>query len=311
MVATENGASESDNILRISKNKNISFWARAATNFLQGITGKDGVEKKIFDEIVISALGAAIPEAASVVGLVQKNKVAEAVKIETKYAEIDRSKRPQILVTLKRNPDYVPPPKKEKPSKVVVPPMPERLEGEKMEKKMKKVMKEAATRGVEIEGAADMGGLKYFCTKVEEPAGDLDMLVESVKAMNAKCDPSEEERKGGSGAIGKTVLSMADNDNLCIVSYVPEKELEECDAKEWLKYILQMCGASGTELREDSTAHYAMVCVKNDGDKGIFAIKMRDYVIQHANAFLRSKGLVPEVDDDDDDEMVFGDDDFP
>jgi hypothetical protein len=44
-----------------------------------------------------------------------------------------------------------------------------------------------------------MGGLKFFCTKVDEPGGDLDMCVESVKGMNLKCDPSEEERKGGSG----------------------------------------------------------------------------------------------------------------
>lgn len=42
---------------------------------------------------------------------------------------------------------------------------------------MKKVLKEGGKRGVEIEGAADMGGLKYFCTKMLEPAGDLDMLV--------------------------------------------------------------------------------------------------------------------------------------
>jgi hypothetical protein len=52
-------------------------------------------------------------------------------------------------------------------------------------------------RGVEIEGAADMGGLQFFCTKMDEPAGNLALLVESTKAMNAKSDPSEEERKGG------------------------------------------------------------------------------------------------------------------
>merc|ERR1711959_875921 len=36
---------------------------------------------------------------------------------------------------------------------------PERLTTEKMEKKMKKIIKEGGKRGVEIEGAADMGGL--------------------------------------------------------------------------------------------------------------------------------------------------------
>merc|ERR1711972_430277 len=70
-------------------------------------------------------------------------------------------------------------------------------------KKLKKVIKEGGKRGVEIEGAADMGGLQFFCTSVDEPEGSTDLLKESVAAMNAKSDPTEEERKGGSGHIGK------------------------------------------------------------------------------------------------------------
>lgn len=66
---------KTDNIVRISKAHNVSFYVRAATNFLQGVTGKDGVEKKIFDDVVISALGAAIPAAANVVGILERNKV--------------------------------------------------------------------------------------------------------------------------------------------------------------------------------------------------------------------------------------------
>merc|ERR1719162_556812 len=112
---------------------------------------------------------------------------------------------------------------------------------------MKKVLKEGGKRGVEIEGAADMGGVTFFCTKVLEPAGDLDMLVESVKAMNAKSDPSEEERKGGSGKIGKTVWSMADYNNLCIVSYVPKEEQKHLTATEWLDDIKLMIGAKEVE----------------------------------------------------------------
>merc|ERR1712032_645391 len=127
------------------------------------------------------------------------------------------------------------------------------------EKKMKKVLKEGGKRGVEIEGAADMGGLKYFCTKVDEPAGDLDMLVESVKAMNAKSDPTEEERKGGSGKIGKTVFSMAEDNNLCIVCCVPKEEQKFISATEWLDDIKSKCGAAKVESREESNAMYAMV----------------------------------------------------
>merc|ERR1719329_1635677 len=39
------------------------------------------------------------------------------------------------------------------------------------EKKLKKVIKEGGKRGVEIEGAADMGGLQFFSTSVDEPQG--------------------------------------------------------------------------------------------------------------------------------------------
>jgi len=226
----DKGDKDDDNVIRISKQHNVPFYVRAGTNFLQGVTGKDGVEKKVFESIVVSALGAAIPTAATVTAILQKNSVATVEKIQTGYTELEYGKRAHIMVTLKRNPSYVAPVR----AGGSAPECPERLKTDKLEKKMKKVMKEGGKRGVEIEGAADMGGLKYFCTKCEEPAGDLDMLVECVKAMNAKSDPSEEERKGGSGHIGKMVMSMADDNNMCVVAYVPKDEQAGLSAKDWL-----------------------------------------------------------------------------
>merc|ERR1712039_860204 len=115
-------------------------------------------------------------------------------------------------------------------------PTPEELE--KMKKdKLKKVIKEGGKRGVEIEGAADMGGLQFFCTSVDLPEGDLDLLVESMKAMNAKSDPTEEERKGGSGHIGKTIFS-AGTEQLAVVAYVPEAKQGELSCEEWLQSTL-------------------------------------------------------------------------
>eukprot|EP00967_Tisochrysis_lutea_P142004 scaffold261729_cov29-Tisochrysis_lutea.AAC.2 len=35
-----------------------------------------------------------------------------------------------------------------------------------------KVVKEGGKKGVEIEGAADMGGLEFFCTTIESPDGE-------------------------------------------------------------------------------------------------------------------------------------------
>merc|ERR1712027_118064 len=115
-------------------------------------------------------------------------------------------------------------------------PTPEELE--KLRKdKLKKVIKEGGKRGVEIEGAADMGGLQFFCTSVDLPEGDLDLLVESMKAMNAKSDPTEEERKGGSGHIGKMIFS-AGVEQLAIVAYVPEEKQAELVCEEWISKVL-------------------------------------------------------------------------
>merc|ERR1712159_951812 len=94
------------------------------------------------------------------------------------------------------------------------------------------------------------GGLKYFCTSVEEPEGDLDMLAECMKAMNAKSDPTEEERKGGSGHIGKMIFS-AGTDQLAIAAYVPEAKQGDLNCEEWLKTVLQ--SQSGTFVSGDKS----------------------------------------------------------
>lgn len=172
---------------------------------------------------------------------------------------------------------------------------------------LKKVVKEGGKRGVEIEGAADMGGLQFFCTAVEFPDGDVDLLLESMKAMNAKSDPSEEERKGGSGHIGKMIFSAGET-QLAVVAYVPEEKQGDLSCKEWLEKVLstQPGGKMLSNAKDISSG-----LVPTDKDKGIFPLKIREGMIMEANNFLRSKGLFPDDDDDDDDEYVFGDDDFP
>jgi len=173
--------------------------------------------------------------------------------------------------------------------------------------KLKKVVKEGGKRGVEIEGSADMGGLQFFCCSVDTPEGDTDLLVESMKAMNVECDPTEEERKGGSGKIGKMIFS-AGAEQLAVVAYVPEAKQAELSCAEWIQAVV---GAQGGEVL--STAKDVCVGrVKADSDKGVFPLKIREPMILEANNFLRKKGLFPEDDgDDDDEEYVYGDDDFP
>jgi hypothetical protein len=174
-------------------------------------------------------------------------------------------------------------------------------------KKLKKVIKEGGKRGVEIEGAADMGGLQFFCTSVDEPQGDIALLEESGKAMNTKSDPTEEERKGGSGHIGKMVFS-AGTDQLAILAYVPEAKQAELSCEEWLQKVLDLF--PGGKIIS-AGKEYSTGCIATDSNKNIFPLKIRESLILEANNFLRKKGLFPEDNDDSDDEMVFGDDDFP
>jgi len=174
-------------------------------------------------------------------------------------------------------------------------------------KKKKAVIKEGGKRGVEIEGAADMGGLQFFCTSVDEPEGDVDLLQESVKAMNVKSDPTEEERKGGSGNIGKMVFS-AGVEQLAIVAYLPEAKQSEMVCEEWLQKVVSLYpGGKVLSAAKD----YCVGSIPTDSDKNVFPLKIRESLILEANNFLRAKGLFPEDNSDDDDDMVFGDDDFP
>eukprot|EP00427_Karlodinium_veneficum_P024028 CAMPEP_0169118346 /NCGR_PEP_ID=MMETSP1015-20121227/30948_1 /TAXON_ID=342587 /ORGANISM="Karlodinium micrum, Strain CCMP2283" /LENGTH=589 /DNA_ID=CAMNT_0009181101 /DNA_START=79 /DNA_END=1848 /DNA_ORIENTATION=+ len=186
---------------------------------------------------------------------------------------------------------------------------PERILGDKMEKKMKKVVKEGGKRGVEIEGAADMGGLQFFCTNMQEPNGDVDFLYESLKAMNAKSDVNEEERKGGSGRVGKMLVSPdQENSKVALVAYCPPAKQGKLRADEWMKDMVKTLGG-GEILFSDATT--AKVEIHNDIDKGLFVLKLKDSAITESINYLKSKGLFPDNKDDDDSDYVFGDDDFP
>jgi len=172
-------------------------------------------------------------------------------------------------------------------------------------KQLKKVVKEGGKRGVEIEGAADMGGLQFFCTSVDEAQGDLEFLEASLNAMNAEAVPGDEERRGCSGQIGKTIFSCG-TEQLAIIAYVPDDKLGVLNCEEWLKATL--ANFQGEVVKSGKN-----ICtgrVLTDSNNNVFPLKIREPMILEANNFLRKKDLFPE-DNSDDDEMVFGDDDFP
>ena len=108
------------------------------------------------------------------------------------------------------------------------------------EKLRAKIIKEGGKKGVEIEGASDMGGLDFFCTTMELPEGDTELLLSAMEAMNAKFE-NEEERKGCSGHVGKMIFS-AGVEQLAITAYVPESKREKIDVVEWV----QVCNCMRT-----------------------------------------------------------------
>jgi hypothetical protein len=293
--------------LKVTSRKPYTFYLRSAKHFVEGTKVKAPVEK-----ITVSALGNAIPAAITIASKLEQEESATIENVTTGYPTLDgkegQTGKPcaQIKIVLKRTGKVTTALETEEEWETA-----ERLKDAKLEKKMAKVKKEGGKRGVEIEGAADMGGLQFFCTAVLEPGSDVDMLVECMKAMNAKPDPNnEEERKGGSGHVGKLLFTQSDK-AVAIMTYVPKAKQGQIKANEWLSHVVKQMGAADVKIEERSTATNATVAIECNADKGLFAIKMKDAAIQEGINYLKERGLFPDKDDDEEDEMVFGDDDFP
>jgi len=190
------------------------------------------------------------------------------------------------------------------------------LDAKALEKLKAKIIKEGGKKGVEIEGASDMGGLDFFCTTMELPEGNLEYLTLSMDAMNADPDPEAEDRKGCSGHVGKMIFS-AGVEQLAIVAYVPagehNKSAGKVDIKTWIEDVCKATG--GTVVSPPAAASspkggsIATAIVKSDPSNGKFAIKDKDTAMAAAFTYLRAHGAFPDDDGDDSDEMVFGDDD--
>ena len=177
-----------------------------------------------------------------------------------------------------------------------------------------KIIKEGGKKGVEIEGASDMGGLDFFCTTIESADGDVPLLTLAMKAMNARPEEGAEERKGCSGHVGKMIFS-AGVEQLALVAYVPQAKAEKIDAKEWTEEVLSAVGGT-VMMRPPEPADSpdggltVQAVIKSDPEAGKFALKDKDTAMAAAFTYLREKGCFPEDDDDDDDEPCYGDDAF-
>jgi len=185
---------------------------------------------------------------------------------------------------------------KKKASKEDKPADPE-AEAKAAAKKLKAVEKEGGKKGVEIEGASEMGGLAYFCTTVTEPDGDMALLEASFASMNAIPDPDpEEERRGGAGGVGKMCFS-AGVEFLQIVCNVPEelqvdkdmdgKVRKAMNAKEWVDSVLSRFEKEAGVLKAEGDASYAKGSIPANKDIGFFPLKIKDDAMSYAYGKLR------------------------
>ena len=187
------------------------------------------------------------------------------------------------------------------------------------EKLLKAVIKEGGKKGVEIEGASDMGGLDFFCTTMSEPDGEIELLQMAMTAMNAQPDPEAEDRKGCSGHVGKIIFS-AGASQLAMVAYVPAGDVGKTKAgvvevTPWMEAVCKAVGGNllgkATPADSPNNGFVLSAVVPSDKEKGKFALKDKDAAMAAAFAYLRERGAFPEDnDDDDDDECCFGDDAF-
>ena len=133
---------------------------------------------------------------------------------------------------------------------------------------MKAVLKEGGKKGQDIIGAAEMGGLEFFCTAFDEPEGNVDYLRDAMGAANKPVDPTGEERRGGSGEVGKMLFS-AGTDALALGGYVPTEKKEKIDVKVWMEEVLKVVGHG--EIVGEVTATECYAVCKLDADKVIIA----------------------------------------
>lgn len=153
--------------------------------------------------------------------------------------------------------------------------------------KMKKVVKEGGKRGVERDSAAILGGLQFHCTAVEEPEGDVEMLLECLTAMNAKADTMQEDH------IGKMLFS-AGRSQIAVAAYVPPAKQAQLSCTDWLQVVLDSFGGSIVSAAPDVSAGIVEL---SSSEKDPWRIQAS--AIHEANNFLRCKGLLPEDSDDD------------
>jgi hypothetical protein len=173
------------------------------------------------------------------------------------------------------------------------------------DKMLKAVIKEGGKKGIEISGAADMGGLEFFNTIIEQCKGKECLVELAMHAMNKDIDPEEEESKGGSAEVGKVLIAPGEKE-MCLCAYVPDDKVHKVQATAWLKAILDKWEIPHSAMlkQTDTWATAHLMC---DAEKGQFSLKLKESALQGGINYLREVGAFPEGDESDDDECYAND----
>ena len=159
-------------------------------------------------------------------------------------------------------------------------------------KLIKQATKEGAKLGMDLTGAAELGGTEFFVTTCQGAEGNMEALLTAKDALVEECT-----------IVGVLLLSAGKELACCCI--VPEDKADQISADFWLATAIK---AVGGEVAEGASKTFAQALVTPK--EGEFAIKLKDAVLAAGVQLLREKGKIPEDNSDDDDDICFGDDDL-
>mmetsp|Transcript_7834 Transcript_7834/g.18255 ORF Transcript_7834/g.18255 Transcript_7834/m.18255 type:complete len:1108 (-) Transcript_7834:102-3425(-) len=143
--------------------------------------------------------------------------------------------------------------------------------------------------GGELRGASESDNLDFVAMCVEEPGGEVGLLLECLHAMNApraEVAPSGSGyQDGGSAHVGKMIFS-ADADQIAIVAYVPEARKADVSAADWLETVLQASG--GEVVSRGAAVSSGRIDLKPLAG---FGMQKMEPLLAAANGFLCQRGL--------------------
>jgi len=220
------------------------------------------------------------------------NKMVTAKYIIEKVRDVNLTLTPTQILALSAE---IVPVVGPKPSHVM-PPM-------EAKEQLKLVKKEAGERGVELEGASMLGNTRFFATCLSAPRGDLNLLLESMTAMNAPAPKkvrAHGARAGGSGDVAKMIFSC-NYEQVAAVAYVPVEIQDRLIASAWIEEVMDWFGG---EVKSSTPGQAAGVA---EGE-GAFMLQP---LKQKATEILVRLQLMAEDHAHDGDDGVFGDEDLP